>query len=114
MMESGKDRNKDNIFVSRLKATEPTIWALRRNTSNQNEGQLQTGLSRELSAATLYEHLFGYDPIRLLGLPASRATEAPSSASRETAATNPRLQILNPATSFTVSELASDLPPDPS
>ncbi len=40
-----------------MKYTEPTIWALRKNGVVEQH--------RPDSEATLYEHLFGYDPIRV-------------------------------------------------
>lgn len=85
------------------KPIEPTIWALRKQ-----------GLIDERGSTTppsLFEHLYGYDPIRILGhLPADPVARAAMSADAVT--NSPRLHILNPETRLAVAEIASDLPPD--
>ena len=75
-----------------LKSVEPTIWALRKNAKKKKD-----------DPATLYEHLYGYDPIRVI-IPQNEAEEAIHKGSAE----NPQLNILNPRTNFMVMELASD------
>lgn len=85
-------------------ATQPTIWALRKNVRAYQDNNPQPA-----SGNTLYEHLFGYDPIRLVGQP-------PLTARREehtvVTAENPNLNIINPKTNFAVMEIAADLPPE--
>lgn len=84
------------------KSTEPTIWALRR------QGLLDERASTHIPS--LFEHLYGYDPIRVLGKLSADPTER--EALNKGAATNPRLNIIDPETRFAVSEIASELPPD--
>lgn len=73
---------------------EPTIWALRK------KGILE---SEETSVPSLYEHLFGYDPIQLVVKPETI---------RKGSAENPALNIINPQTNFTLVEIASDMKPE--
>ena len=77
-----------------LKSVEPTIWALRKNAKKKEDG-----------ISTLYEHLYGYDPIRVIVNP---ETDEPEQAIRKGSAENPHLNIINPETNFTVMELASE------
>lgn len=97
------EQKHGNRIEQSLKPTEPTIWALRRNTSNQNRAAAQTAASAP--EGTLYEHLFGYDPIRLRGPVAAPARPEEV---QKGSAENPKLNILNPATNFLVKELTSD------
>ena len=85
-------------------APEPTIWALRKNPRAQT-------VTASTDDPTLYEHLFGYDPISLLRRQ-SKADTADMDAGA-TSAENPNLNIINPETNYAVMELASDLEPDP-
>lgn len=79
-------------------APEPTIWALRKNPRAVHEAAGDDH--------SLYEHLFGYDPIRMItGGPAAEDA-APTSAE------NPNLNILNAGTNFAVVELASEMEPE--
>ena len=75
-----------------LKSVEPTIWALRKNTKKKDD------------PATLYEHLYGYDPIRV----ARPDQDGQEEAIRKGSAENPNLNIINPVTNFMVMELASE------
>lgn len=77
-----------------LKYTEPTIWALRKN-AVKDEPVEQTG--------SLYEHLFGYDPIKVQA-PANKM----EGKIRRGSAENPALNIINPATNFLVMEIVSE------
>ncbi len=72
------------------KYTEPTIWALRKST-------------RQVRDAThsLYEHLYGYEPIRM---PAGDEGEERV---RRGSAQNPQLNIINPQTNFAIRSLDS-------
>ncbi len=77
-----------------LKSVEPTIWALRKK-----------GKTEQTVVPSLYEHLYGYDPIKVILDNAPVETDpAPTSAE------NPKLNILNPATNFAAMEIASDEP----
>ncbi len=78
-----------------LKYTEPTIWALRKNAVKDDVAEQQPG--------TLYEHLFGYDPIRVQA-PANKL----EGKIRRGSAENPALNIINPQTNFLVMEMASE------
>lgn len=78
--------------------TEPTIWALRKNTRKAGD-----------AAPTLYEHLYGYDPIKVVRNTVD-ATPEDEEAVRKGSAENPGLNIIAPSTNFTVMELASDEP----
>lgn len=80
-----------------LKSVEPTIWALRKNGRQKHDG----------ADGTLYEHLYGYDPIRVLRPDAANGREE---AIHKGSAENPNLNILNAETNFAVMELASELP----
>lgn len=84
------------------KSLEPTIWALRKKGVSE----------RAARTPSLFEHLYGYDPIRILGdLPADPiAREMQNRAIPG----NPHLTVIDPGTSFALAEIASDLPPDPS
>lgn len=82
----------------RVIAPEPTIWALRKNPHNGN--------SPKGNDHSLYEHIFGYDPISLLRSP-DRPSEDKAGA---TSAANPQLNIINPETNFAVMELVSEDP----
>lgn len=82
-------------------APEPTIWALRKNT--------RAAAISTPEEHTLYEHLFGYDPISLV-----RRSPAETPDAAATSAQNPKLNILNSGTNFAVMELASDLEPEAS
>lgn len=80
-----------------LKPTEPTIWALRKPLRANDDTSPE---------ATLYEHIFGYDPIRLPGTPT--ATEAHEEEIHKGSGENPHLNIINPATNFMVKNMTSD------
>lgn len=81
---------------------EPTIWALRKNPRAAN--------TDNAADHSLYEHLFGYDPISLV-----RGRQEPvEQDAGVTSAQNPNLNILNAETNFAVLELVSDLPEDKS
>jgi hypothetical protein len=71
------------------------------------------GLSeRESLTPSLFEHLYGYDPIRILAdLPADPV--ARENRSRAVPG-NPHIAVINPETSFALAEIASDLPPEQS
>ncbi len=71
--------------------TEPTIWALRKNTKQVRD-----------ATHSLYEHLYGYDPIRV---PEHDAEEEESV--RKGSAENPNLNILDSTTNFIAVQLAS-------
>lgn len=77
-----------------LKNVEPTIWALRKNSK-----------AEENAIPSLYEHLYGYDPIRVM--PVNKISDK-KEAIRKGSAENPNLNILNPGTNFMVRELASE------
>ena len=80
--------------------TEPTIWALRKNTRKvQND-----------AAPTLYEHIYGYDPIQVVRNVVTDGSPEEEEAVRKGSAENPGLNILAPATNFLVMELTSDEP----
>lgn len=76
---------------------EPTIWALRKNPRAANTDSKDDH--------SLYEHLFGYDPIKL-----ARTSGSNGGKTASTSAENPNLNILNAGTNFTVREMASDIP----
>ena len=76
-----------------LKSVEPTIWALRKNTKKKDD------------PSSLYEHLYGYDPIRVSR---PEMAEEQDETIRTGSAENPQLNILNPVTNFMVMELASE------
>ena len=81
-----------------FKTVEPTIWALRKNGVKQDEEQ---------DVGTLYEHLYGYDPIRVM--PLNRIAGDKKNI-RKGSAENPELNIIAPQTNFIVMELASEDP----
>lgn len=85
-----------------LQSVEPTIWALRKK-----------GLSERASRTpSLFEHLYGYDPIRILAdLPADPIERE---IQNRVIPGNPHVAVINPETSFALSEIASDLPPEQS
>lgn len=100
-----KCKDQNTMYTS-LKPTQPTIWALRRNVRVQDNQPPSADIPETpVSAGTLYEHLFGYDPIRVLGEHA-----APKPMDAAVTAENPKLNILNPQTGFLVREIASDDP----
>ena len=76
-----------------LKPVEQTIWALRKNSKKKKD-----------DSTTLYEHLYGYDPIRVIRPDQDGQEEA----IRKGSAENPHLNIINPETNFAVMELASE------
>ena len=80
-----------------LKSVEPTIWALRKNGRQKDDE----------SKGTLYEHLYGYDPIRVLRPDIANGQQETI---HKGSAENPNLNILNAETNFAVMELASELP----
>jgi hypothetical protein len=86
-----------------MPSVEPTIWALRKNglRVEQNDSDI----------SSLYEHLYGYDPIRLTSMPAKMQNSQEHSI-RRGSAENPGLNIINPMTNFAVMEIAADLPPE--
>jgi len=81
-----------------LKSVEPTIWALRKK-----------GKAEENTVPSLYEHLYGYDPIRVLSESQAASTDAKETI-RKGSAQNPNLNIINPATNYAAMEIASDEP----
>ncbi|PZQ45684.1 MAG: hypothetical protein DI551_06655 [Micavibrio aeruginosavorus] len=97
-----KSKNKDADLTAI--APEPTIWALRHNpraTANLNGKGGQDGL---------YQHLFGYNPIDLLGQ--SLAAEKRPAVAHGASAENPNLNIIQSETNFLLMEIASEMPPD--
>lgn len=84
--------------MGQLLSPEPTIWALRKNTRKEDEGRAESG--------TLYEHIFGYDPIRI------NNANGDNDAIQKGCSENPKLNLINPQTNFAVVEIASDLPPE--
>lgn len=102
MKFKGKDQN---LITQPIKPTQPTIWALRRNVraAQDNEPQLSVN---NVSTGTLYEHLFGYDPIHI----ARQAAPTDISEDAAISAENPKLNIINPQTNFLVREIVSDDP----
>ena len=81
-------------------APEPTIWALRKNPRVAHETAADDH--------SLYEHLFGYDPIRMM----TARPPAPQEDAAPTSAENPNLNILNAGTNFAVVEMASEMEPE--
>lgn len=85
----------------------PTIWALRAGIRadglQDNRKDATKSPSDTTYGGTLYEHLFGYDPISVS--PARRA-DAPAPA--PIGAENPQLNILAPKTNFIVRDLVSE------
>jgi hypothetical protein len=79
--------------------TEPTIWALRKN--------VRASKQDNNDPAALYEHIYGYDPIKVV----RERGEAPKENIRKSSAENPSLNILNSETNFLVREIVSDDPP---
>ncbi len=99
-----KSKGQETVFgQTAIKPPQPTIWALRKNVR-----AYQDNAPPSTSANTLYEHLFGYDPIRLLG-PAGAAMAVQPESSPVTA-DNPKLNIIHSRTNFLVMEMASDEP----
>jgi hypothetical protein len=77
--------------------TEPTIWALRKNVH---------ATKQDNAPVTLYEHIYGYDPIKVV-----RGNEEDTKGNvRKGSAENPSLNILNSETNFLVREIVSDDP----
>ena len=102
MKFKGKDQN---LITQPIKPTQPTIWALRRNVRAAQDNEPQPA-GNAASTGTLYEHLFGYDPIQVRSqTPATDALHG-SAISAE----NPKLNIINPQTNFLVREMVSDDP----
>lgn len=83
-------------------APEPTIWALRRNPRAP-----ETPAASNDQGGSLYQHLFGYDPIELL-----KKSSPDGEAMAQTSAENPKLNIINPETNFAVMEIVSEQPAD--
>jgi hypothetical protein len=86
-----------NMLHPAVRPTHPTIWALRRNVRASQDNVPPAETPPE--TASLYEHLFGYDPIQMLGRPKTAAPEV---------AENPKLNILNSQTNFMAVKLASE------
>lgn len=78
--------------------TEPTIWALRKNVR---------GTKQNNDPAALYEHIYGYDPIKVMRGDEEKTTRENV---RKGSAENPSLNIINPQTNFLVREIVSDDP----
>jgi hypothetical protein len=78
-----------------FKSVEPTIWALRKKGVRQDDE----------AVGSLYEHLYGYDPIRVL--PVNRVQDGKEHI-RKGSAENPELNIINPTTNFIAMQIASD------
>lgn len=91
-----KKSKKDRPMGQALKYTEPTIWALRKNAHLDEQ-------RADGRPASLYEHIFGYEPIRVTPPPSQTEEEI-----RKGSAENPNLNIINPVTNFIVMELASE------
>jgi hypothetical protein len=79
-----------------FKYTEPTIWALRKGARPDVQSE---DTSNEVPS--LYEHIYGYDPIRINRNRAEREKIQKGSAE------NPGLNILNPQTNFVVKAITS-------
>lgn len=88
-----------------LSPTQPTIWALRRNVRSVQDNQPS---ETPAVSGSLYEHLFGYDPIRVLGLHKDMPVHTDAAVTAE----NPKLNIINAQTNFALMEIAADLPPE--
>lgn len=96
-----KQKGKETNFTGpAMKSTQPTIWALRKNVRAHQDNNAPA------SGDTLYEHLFGYDPIRLLG----GKSAAPALDATPVSADNPNLNIIHSQTNFLVMEMASEDP----
>lgn len=80
-----------------IRSTEPTIWALRKNIKASRQD------NAPMAERSLYEHIYGYDPILVSRPAAVREEEV-----RKGSAGNPGLNILNPQTNFAVKELTSE------
>lgn len=89
-----------NSIGQNIKQTQPTIWALRKNVRAHQDNEPPA------ASGTLYEHLFGYDPIRLMG----GQVAAPATDTAPVSAENPNLNIIHSQTNFLVRELVSDDP----
>lgn len=93
------DKPQGNTLNQSIKPSEPTIWALRKPAPGNHNATLSP-------KGTLYEHLFGYDPIRVTSSSSSLAPK-PEDIYKGSAG-NPQLNIINPATNFLVKDLSSD------
>lgn len=98
MRQKGKETSFTGLAI---KSTQPTIWALRKNVRAHQDNNAPA-----TSGDTLYEHLFGYDPIRLLG----GQSAAPALDATPVSAENPHLNIIHSQTNFLVMEMASEDP----
>lgn len=87
-----------------FKYTEPTIWALRKGV---RVGDAPEGADDANAGPSLYEHIYGYDPIRIVRNRAER--EKSREAIQKGSAENPALNILNPQTNFVVKAMTSDV-----
>lgn len=85
-----------------MRYTEPTLWALRKNAQKRKTAQYE-------GQDELYEHIFGYDPIKVAIRNFVSKKEQPAS---ETSARNPKLNILDSQTGFAVRALVSEDPAD--
>lgn len=88
----------------------PTIWSLRagiRADGLQDNQRTTKSPLETIGGGTLYEHLFGYDPIRMMPLPL-----AGNSTQQKPSAENPRLNVISAETNFALMEIAADLPPE--
>lgn len=88
----------------------PTIWSLRAGirADGLQDNQKATKLPIEtIGGGTLYEHLFGYDPIRMMPSPL-----AENAIQQKPSAENPRLNVLSAETNFALRDIVSDDPPD--
>lgn len=103
MKFKGKDQN---LITQPIKPTQPTIWALRRNVRAVQDNEPQPMVKDVSSSGTLYEHLFGYDPIQVR----SQTSAIENSHGSTVSAENPKLNIINPQTNFLVREMVSDDP----
>lgn len=86
-----------------FKYTEPTIWALRKGARHDGADMIADEAN---NAPSLYEHIYGYDPIRIV----RNRTENDKNraAIQKGSAENPGLNILNPQTNFVVKAMTSD------
>ena len=86
-----------------LNPIQSTVLALRHN------GRKATEHADE-DVSSLYEHLYGYDPIRVVSNRIDR--RKPKADPKDSAAENPRLNIINPLTNYAVMEIASEETPN--
>ncbi len=109
-MKDKKDQNSVGPMDGQQRPyAPPTIWSLRAGirADGLQDNQKATKLPIEtIGGGTLYEHLFGYDPIRMMKkAPDEEAVSKPS-------AENPRLNVLSAETNFALRDMVSDDPPD--